>query len=42
MLDWNAPSRDFYAAHGAQALTEWIPYRVTGDALGALAAGRRA
>ena len=39
VLDWNAPSRDFYAAHGAQALTEWIPYRVTGDALTALARG---
>ena len=38
VLDWNTPSRDFYAAHGAVALTEWVPYRVTGDALGALAA----
>lgn len=39
VLDWNTPSREFYAAHGAQALTEWVPYRVTGDALRALAAG---
>ena len=39
VLDWNTPSRDFYAAHGAQALTEWVPYRVTGDALHALAKG---
>ncbi len=37
VLDWNTPSREFYEAHGAQALTEWIPYRVTGDALTALA-----
>lgn len=38
VLDWNASSRDFYQAHGAAALTEWIPYRVTGDALSRLAA----
>ena len=38
VLDWNTPSRDFYASHGADALTEWIPYRVTGDALPRLAA----
>lgn len=39
VLDWNTPSRDFYAAHGAQALTEWVPYRVTGAALTSLANG---
>jgi GNAT superfamily N-acetyltransferase len=38
VLDWNKPSRDFYEAHGAQALTEWIPYRVTGEDLTTLAA----
>ncbi len=38
VLDWNSTSREFYEAHGAAALTEWIPYRVTGDALSALAA----
>jgi GNAT superfamily N-acetyltransferase len=38
VLDWNQSSRDFYAAHGADALTEWIPYRVTGPALADLAA----
>jgi GNAT superfamily N-acetyltransferase len=38
VLDWNKPSRDFYKAHGATALTEWIPYRVSGDALPRLAA----
>lgn len=37
VLDWNMSSRDFYAAQGAQALTEWIPYRVTGAALTDLA-----
>jgi GNAT superfamily N-acetyltransferase len=38
VLDWN-PARDFYAAIGADALTEWIPYRVDGDALRRLAGG---
>ena len=38
VLDWNASSREFYEAHGAAALTEWIPYRVTGDALQRLSA----
>jgi len=38
VLDWNASSREFYEAHGATALTEWIPYRVTGDALPRLSA----
>ncbi|MFI5956606.1 GNAT family N-acetyltransferase [Cryptosporangium sp. NPDC051539] len=37
VLDWNAPARDAYAAMGAKALTEWIPYRVDGEALGRLA-----
>lgn len=37
VLDWNKSSRDFYEAHGADALTEWIPYRVTGAALADLA-----
>ena len=36
VLDWN-PARDFYAAIGADALTEWIPYRVDGEALRRLA-----
>ena len=38
VLDWNTPARDFYASIGADALTEWIPYRVTGDSLTELAA----
>lgn len=41
VLDWNDSARDFYASLGATALTEWIPYRVSGDALRTLAEGRR-
>lgn len=37
VLDWNSPARGFYESIGAQALTEWIPYRVTGSALTDLA-----
>ncbi|TQS42270.1 GNAT family N-acetyltransferase [Cryptosporangium phraense] len=37
VLDWNAPARDAYAAMGARALTEWVPYRVDGEALPRLA-----
>ena len=40
VLDWNTPARDFYSSIGADALTEWIPYRVTGDSLTQLAARR--
>ncbi|HKT00391.1 MAG TPA: GNAT family N-acetyltransferase [Rugosimonospora sp.] len=36
VLHWN-PARDFYHAIGAQAQDEWIPYRLTGDALRRLA-----
>jgi GNAT superfamily N-acetyltransferase len=36
VLDWN-PARGFYHAVGAEALTEWIPYRVSGPALDELA-----
>jgi GNAT superfamily N-acetyltransferase len=39
VLDWNAPARGFYQSIRAQALTEWIPYRVTGDVLSELAVG---
>ena len=38
VLDWNAPARGFYESLEADALTEWIPYRVTGEALRALSA----
>lgn len=36
VLDWN-PARRFYAALGFRHLTEWLPYRLDGDALRALA-----
>lgn len=36
VLDWN-PARDFYHAIGAEHQAEWLPYRVTGPALAALA-----
>ena len=37
VLDWNEPARGFYAALGADALTEWIPHRLSGGALRAVA-----
>jgi GNAT superfamily N-acetyltransferase len=37
VIDWN-PAREFYRSLGAYATTEWVPYRLTGDALTALAA----
>ena len=36
MLHWN-PARDFYAAIGAQAMDAWLPYRLEGHSLQALA-----
>lgn len=41
VLNWNAPSIGFYEALGAQAQDEWTTYRLSGDALAALA-GRSA
>jgi GNAT superfamily N-acetyltransferase len=38
VLDWNEDARKLYDHLGARALTEWIPYRVTGDSLTELAA----
>ena len=38
VLDWN-PARGFYESIGATALTEWIPYRITGQSLRDLASG---
>ncbi|WP_175701822.1 GNAT family N-acetyltransferase [Burkholderia ambifaria] len=38
VLDWNQPAIDFYEKMGASVLPEWRIVRVTGDALGALAA----
>src|SRR4051794_24711156 len=37
VLDWNAPSIAFYKALGAVAMDEWTVFRLTGDALDALA-----
>lgn len=33
VLDWNTPARRFYESLGALGLTEWVPHRVTGEAL---------
>jgi GNAT superfamily N-acetyltransferase len=40
VLDWNQPARDFYEALGAQAKSDWIIHRLSGDALQRLADGR--
>jgi GNAT superfamily N-acetyltransferase len=37
VLDWNKPAIGFYRALGAAPLDEWTVYRLTGDALNALA-----
>ena len=39
VLDWNQPSIDFYEALGAEAMDDWTVYRLSGDAMGRLAAG---
>lgn len=36
-LDWNQPSIDFYLSLGAQPMSDWTLYRLTGDALTQLA-----
>ena len=36
-LDWNAPSIAFYRSLGAQSMDDWTTYRVSGEALTALA-----
>ncbi len=38
VLDWNAPSIAFYRALGAVPMDEWTTFRLTGDAIMALAA----
>ena len=40
VLNWNSPSIDFYRSRGAVPMDEWTVFRLTGDALSALAAGR--
>jgi GNAT superfamily N-acetyltransferase len=37
VLDWNEPSIGFYKSLGARPMDEWIIFRLTGEALGALA-----
>jgi len=39
VLDWN-PARGFYDRIGFRQMKEWLPYRLTGDALAALATER--
>ena len=41
-LDWNEPSLKFYDSLGALPQTEWIRYRMTGEALQALSEGKKA
>ena len=36
-LDWNKPSIDFYLSLGAQPMSDWTTYRVTGETLKKLA-----
>jgi GNAT superfamily N-acetyltransferase len=40
VLDWNQPSIDFYRAMGAEPMTGWTVYRLSGEALRRAAAGR--
>lgn len=37
-LDWNAPAIGFYRQIGAESLDEWIPFRLSGEALNRFAA----
>jgi len=39
VLEWNEPAIEFYKALGAIPQEEWVGYRLTGDALTALANG---
>ena len=32
-LDWNKPSIDFYLSLGAEQMSDWTTYRITGDTL---------
>ena len=32
-LDWNKPSIDFYLSLGAEPMSDWTTYRITGDTL---------
>ena len=37
VLDWNTPFIEFYEAHGAKVMREWLTCRVSGEALERLA-----
>ncbi len=37
VLDWNTPAIEFYEAHGAKVMREWLTCRVEGEALRELA-----
>ncbi|KQV43759.1 MULTISPECIES: GNAT family N-acetyltransferase [unclassified Rhizobium] len=39
VLDWNEPAIRVYEAIGAEPISEWTRYRLSGDALAAFAAG---
>ena len=41
VLTWNTPSITFYRSIGAQSQDEWVGYRLSGEALSALAAQAR-
>lgn len=36
-LDWNKPSIDFYLSLGAEPMSDWTVYRISGDTLNELA-----
>jgi GNAT superfamily N-acetyltransferase len=40
VLDWNEPAIRFYRSLGAGPMDEWTTYRLTGEALKAVASGR--
>ncbi len=37
-LDWNKPSIDFYLSQGAEAMSDWTVYRISGSRLKEMAA----
>ncbi len=37
VLNWNSPALKFYENIGARAMDDWVPYRLDGDALAAMA-----
>lgn len=41
VLDWNDPAHGFYRALGAEPMSEWTVWRLTGNALDRLGSGSR-